>query len=123
MAIHNTPSEEAAKREGYVQGRSDENYVQRGVRSQERAIANARSTDNAASGMVFGLVIALLAALVGGGFFLLSGDRTTNVVPVSVPDVETPSVTEIELPDVEVNVPDVEAPDVNITETAPAEAE
>lgn len=123
MATNNTPAEDTAKREGYIQGRSDESYVQRSVRSQERAAANARSTDNAASGMVFGFVIALLAALVGGGFFLLSGDRTTNVLPVSVPDVEAPSVTEIELPDVQVEVPDVEIPDVNIVESEPADAE
>ena len=47
--------EEIAKREGYVQGRSDEDYVQRNLRSQEGAIAQSRADDSAASGLLVGL--------------------------------------------------------------------
>ncbi len=123
MSIRNTPDEEAAKRAGYVQGRNDENYVQNDL-ARDRAVAT--TNDSAASGLVFGLIIALLAALIGGAFYLLSGDRSNNVVPVAVPQTETETTNEIQLPDVnvnvpEVNVPEVNVPDVNITNETPAQ--
>lgn len=124
MSIHNTPDEEAAKREGYVRGRNDENYVQRDLSARERSVVGAN--DSAASGLVFGLIVAMLAVLIGGAFYFLSGDRGNNVVPVAVPQTETETTNEIKLPDVnvempDVNVPDVNVPDVNITNQTPAQ--
>ena len=132
--IHGRPAtpEEIAQRDGYVKGRSDEHYVQRDLRDQERVIAQSRANDNAASGLVFGLIIALLAAGIGAAFYFLSGDRT-DVVPVAVPQIQKETTTEkettviekdsqpaISLPDVQVNVPEVNVPDVNITNQTPA---
>ncbi|MGB3789829.1 MAG: hypothetical protein WA949_17595 [Phormidesmis sp.] len=132
-----TPAE-VARHDGYVQGRTDENYVQGGVRSQERAVAQARANDNAASGMVFGLCIALLAAGAGAAIYFLMGDRT-DVVPVAVPQIQKEKTVEkettvieressapainlpdVSVPDVNIQVPEVKAPDVNITNEAPA---
>ncbi len=127
--------EEIAQRDGYVKGRNDEHYVQGNLRDQERVVAQSRANDNAASGLVFGLIIALLAAGVGAAFYFLSGDRT-DVVPVAVPQIQKETTTEKEttvierdtqpamsLPDVQMNVPDVNVPDVNITnQTPPAPA-
>ena len=148
MAVNNNPSnenldgvhgrpatpEEIAQRDGYVQGRNDENYAQRNLRDQERVVTQARANDSAASGMVFGLLIALLAAGVGAAFFFLSGDRTP--APVAVPQIEKEKVTEkettiiekqapapaVSLPDVQVDVPEVEVPDINIQNEAPEPA-
>ena len=132
--IHGRPAtpEEVAQRDGYVQGRSDEHYVQRNLRDQERVVAQSRANDNAASGLVFGLIIALLAAGIGAAFYFLSGDRT-DVVPVAVPQIQKETTTEkettvierdsqpaVNLPDVQVNVPEVNVPDVNITNQTPA---
>ncbi len=141
MAINDRPSdqnlsgvrgreatpEEIAQRDGYVQGRTDENYVQQNLRGQERVIAQSRADDNAASGMLLGLFIALLAAGVGAALYFLGGDRTA---PVAVPQIQKETTIEkettiiekdnsqpaVELPDVQVDVPDV-----NITNEAPAE--
>ncbi|MGB7249450.1 MAG: hypothetical protein WBC73_10965 [Phormidesmis sp.] len=155
MAINNNPSdpnadpniggvhgreatpEEIARRDGYVRGRTDENYVQGDIRSQERAVAQARANDSAASGLIFGIIIAILAAGVGAAFYFLSGDRS-DVAPVAVPQIEKETITEkettiiqkeesaappVSLPDVQVEVPEVDVPDVNITNEAPAEPE
>lgn len=128
--------EEVARRDGYVQGRTDENYVQDSARGQERAVAQARANDSAASGIVFGLCIALLAAVAGGAIYFLMGDRT-NVDPVSVPQIEKETIeretTVIEQeapapavetpaaapPDVNIQAPEVNVPDVNVTNEAP----
>ncbi|MGC1308615.1 MAG: hypothetical protein WA885_15420 [Phormidesmis sp.] len=144
MAIDNTPSdqsidgvrgrevtpEEIARRDGYVKGRNDENYQQQSLRSQERVVAQSRENDSAASGMVFGLLIALLAAGVGAAFYFLSGDRTA---PVAIPQIQKEKVIEKETTVIEkeaseppaVSLPDVriETPDINVTnETPPAES-
>ncbi len=134
--------EEIARRDGYVKGRTDENYVQGGLRSQERVAAQAQVNDSAASGMIIGITIAVLAALVGAALYFLTGDRN-NVAPVAVPQIErertiekettvierevpSPDVSlpdvQVDVPDVQVNVPEVPAPDVNITNEAPAPA-
>ncbi len=141
MAINNRPSdqnlsgvrgreatpEEIAQRDGYVQGRTDENYVQQNLRGQERVVAQSRADDNAASGMLLGLFIALLAAGVGAALYFLSGDRTA---PVAVPQIQKETTTEKETTIIEkdnsqpaVTLPDVQVdvPDVNITNEAPAE--
>ena len=129
--------EEVARRDGYVQGRTDENYVQDGVRGQERAIAQTRANDSAASGIVFGLCIALLAAGAGAAIYFLMGDRA-DVDPVVVPQIErertierettvieqespAPAVEapEVDVPDVNIQVPEVDVPDVNVTNEAP----
>jgi hypothetical protein len=128
--------EEVALRDGYVEGRNDEGYQQRDLRRQERAVVQAQANDQAASGMIFGLIVAVLAAGIGAAFYFLSGDRT-NLVPVAVPQVQkettiiekqspaapapaapAPNVT---LPDIRINVPEVKVPDVNITNEAPAQ--
>ena len=126
--------EEIAKREGYVQGRSDEDYVQRDLRSQEGAIAQSRSNDSAASGLIVGLLIALLAAGAGAAFYFLGGDRTPTA-PATAPTVQKETIKEktiiekqspppaVSLPDVKVTVPDVKVPDVNITNEVPPAAE
>lgn len=135
--VHGRPAtpEEVAQRDGYVRGRNDENYVQRNLRDQDRVIAQARSDDSAASGMVFGLVIALLAAGVGAAFFFLSGDRT-EPAPVAAPQIQKERVVEkettiiekqapapaVSIPDVQIDVPEIKAPDVNITNEAPEPA-
>ena len=119
MSIHNTPAEEAAKREGYVRGRNDENYVQNDLRVRERSVVSTH--DSAASGLVFGLIIAMLAALVGGAFYFLGGDRGTNVMPVAVPQTEPETTNEIKLPDVNVETPEINVPDVNITNQTPTQ--
>lgn len=147
MTINNNPSdqglegvrgreatrEEVARRDGYVQGRSDENYAQGTMRTQERMIAQERANDSAASGLLIGLLVALLAAGAGAALYFLTGDRT-NVVPVSVPQVEKETTREttiierevqapdVSLPDVQVDVPDVNLPDVNITNEVPEPA-
>ena len=126
--------EEIAKREGYVQGRSDEDYVQRNLRSQESAIAQSRADDSAASGLLLGLLIALLAAGAGAAFYFLGGDRTPTA-PVAAPPVQKETIKEktiiekqssppaVSAPDVNITVPDVKAPDVNITNETPPAAE
>ena len=130
--------EEVARRDGYVQGRTDENYVQGNVRGQERAMARAEANDSAASGVLIGLSLAVLATLAGAAVYFLTGDRT-DVAPIAVPEViERETVREnntettiIEretaapspsVPDVQIDVPapEVQAPDVNITNEAPA---
>lgn len=134
--------EEVARRDGYVRGRNDENYVQDSVRSQERAVVQARANDSAASGIVFGLCIALLAAGAGAAIYFLMGDRT-EVAPVTVPQIEREktierettvierespaptvdvpdvNVPDVNVPDVNIQVPEVDAPDVNITNETP----
>ena len=133
--IHGRPAtpEEVAQRDGYVQGRTDESYTQNQMRAQDRAIAQSRANENAANGLMTGLLIALLAAGIGAALYFLTGDRT-NVVPVSVPQTEKETVREkettiierevqapdVSLPDVQIDVPDVSLPDVNITNEAPA---
>ena len=143
MAINNNPSdsnlggvhgrgatpEEIAKRDGYVQGRTDENYVQRNVRSQERIAAQAAADNNAVSGLLVGMIIALLAAGVGAALYFLTGDRS-NVVPVEVPQIDREKETiiekettiiEREAPTPDVSLPDVQVdtPDVNIVNESP----
>ncbi len=124
--------EEVALRDGYVEGRSDEGYQQRDLRRQERAVVQAQANDQASSGVIFGLIVAVLAAGIGATFYFLSGDRT-NLVPVAVPQVQkettiiekqspaapAPAAPNVTLPDVRINVPEVKAPDVNITNEAP----
>lgn len=129
--------EEIARRDGYVQGRSDENYVQGSMRNQERAIARAEANDSAASGVLIGLSLAVLATLAGAAVYFITGDHT-QVAPVAEPDIiERETVREnntettiIEresaapspsVPDVQIDVPDVQLPDVNVTNEAPAE--
>lgn len=120
--------EEIAQRDGYVKGRTDEHYVQNNLRDQDRAVVQSRANDSAASGLVFGLIIALLAAGVGAAFYFLSGDRS-NIVPVAVPQIEKETTTEKETtvieresPQAPVSLPDVQVdvPDVNITNETPA---
>ena len=132
--------EEVARHDGYIRGRNDENYVQGGVRSQERVVAQARANDSAASGMVFGLCIALLAAGAGVAAYFLMGDRT-DVIPVTVPQIEKEKTTEkettvieretsapaitlpdVNVPDVNIQVPETKAPNVNITNESPEAA-
>ncbi len=129
--------EEVARHDGYIRGRNDENYVQGSVRSQERAVAQSRANDSAASGMVLGLCIALLAAGAGAAVYFLAGDRT-EVAPVVVPQIEREKTTEkettiierespapaitlpdVNVPDVNIQVPDVNAPDVDVTNETP----
>ena len=148
MAVNNNPNdpnidgirgreatpEEIARRDGYIQGRTDEHYVQGAVRGQERANAQAITNDSAASGIIVGLMIALLAAGVGAAVFFLSNREAT---PVVTPEVEeTPQVqkeiirektiiereTAAPVPDVNISAPATPAPDVNVTdqELAPA---
>ena len=127
--------EEIARRDGYVQGRTDENYVQGAVRGQERANAQAIANDSAASGLVVGLMIALLAAGVGAAVYFLARPEPA---PVVAPEAEkTPQVqketvrertiierqTPAPAPDVNISVPETPAPDVNITNQEPAPAE
>ncbi len=131
--------EEIALRDGYVEGRNDEDYRQRDLRRQERAVSQAQANDEAASGVIFGLIVAVLAAGIGAAFYFLSGDRT-NLVPVAVPQIQkettiiekqspaapAPAAPNVTLPDVrinvpDVNVPDVNVPDVNITNEVPAQ--
>ncbi len=138
--VHGRPAtpEEVAQRDGYVRGRNDENYAQRNLREQDRAIAQARSDDSTASGLVFGLAIAFLAASVGVAFYFLSSDRTP--APVAAPQIQKERVVEKEttiiekqapapaesLPDIQVDVPEVKVPDIDITNepaSAPAPAE
>ena len=153
MAINNNPNnpnidgvrgreatpEEIARRDGYVQGRNDENYVQGAVRGQERAVAQQAANDGAASGLVVGLAIALLAAGVGAAVYFLSSDSTPT--PVVAPEVEQVPKVEKEIirektiiernntttpapaPEVNVESPQAPAPDVNIINQEPAPAE
>ncbi|MEL7331369.1 MAG: hypothetical protein AAFN12_03935 [Cyanobacteria bacterium J06560_2] len=128
---HEATPEELARRDGYVQGRADENYTQGALRSQEHAAAQAQVNDSAASGMLTGLLLAILAAGVGAGIYFLTGDRT-NVAPVAVPQIEKETTREttiierevpspdVSLPDVQIDVPEVDVPDVMINEEAPA---
>lgn len=113
---------EIARRNAYVKGRNDENNVQRQVRGYERASVQAQANDSAASGLLVGLLIALLAGGVGAMLYFMGGDRTA---PVSLPETDI-DVTEVEVPEVEapdinmevpeVEVPDVEAPEVEVPE-------
>jgi len=129
--------EEAARRDGYVKGRNDENYTQSNLRAQERVVAESRSrareNDSAASGMLLGLIVALIAAGVGAALYFLTGDRTNSVVPVAVPQIEKEttekettiierevSAPPVSLPDVQVDLPDVNVPDINVTNEASA---
>ena len=131
--------EEIARRDGYVQGRNDENYVQGAVRGQERAVAQQTANDSAASGLIVGLMIALLAAGVGAAVYFLSGNSTPT--PVVAPEVEQPPKVEKEIirektiiernntttpaptPEVNIEAPQAPSPDVNIINQEPAPAE
>ncbi|MGB3571608.1 MAG: hypothetical protein WA901_11430 [Phormidesmis sp.] len=138
--VHGRPAtpEELARRDGYVKGRNDENYAQGTIRTHERVAAQAQANDSAASGLLIGLLVALVAAGAGAALYFLTGDRT-NTVPVAVPQIEKETTKEttvierevpssdVSLPDVQINVPDVnvpaiDAPDVNITNEAPEPA-
>lgn len=149
MAVNNTGSsglegvrgraatpEEVAQRDGYVQGRNDEYATQSQMRAQEQLAAQRRADDSAASGLLTGLLLALLAAGVGAlAYFLLT--PRTDVTPATAPQIERETIRErettiiereaptpdVSLPDVQIDVPDVSLPDVNITNEAPAEAE
>lgn len=119
--------EEIARRDAYRQGRSDANYAQNQLRNQEQAAAYAREESSAASGVVVGLLIALLAGAVGVALYFLTGSRS-NPVPATAPTIERESVIErettvierdnpapdVSLPDVQVEVPEVSVPDVNV---------
>jgi len=130
--------EEIAQRDGYIRGRNDENYVQRNMREQEQVIAQSRANDSAASGMVFGFVIALLAAGAGAAFFFLGGMGDRNdVAPVAAPQIEKEKIIEkettiiekqapapaVSTPDVQIDVPEIEVPDIDVTKEAEPAAE
>lgn len=97
-------AEEAARRQGYVEGRQDESFVQ-----AQRPVVTTDSSSGSAAGLILGLLIAGLAIGIAAFAFLGNGREQ----PVSVPDVNN-TVTDIELPDVDVEVPDVQAPDVDV---------
>ncbi len=149
MAINNNPNdpnidgihgreatpEEIARRDGYVQGRTDEDYVQGVVRGQDRVNAQAVANDSAASGLVVGLMIALLAAGVGAAIYFLARPEPAPVVAPKIekaPQVQKETIREKTIieketpapaPDVNISVPEAPAaPDVNITNQAPAPA-
>ena len=114
MSVQNpTPSESAAKREGYIQGRSDESYVQNVARSRARFVDRIQVRESSGTGIIFGLVIAGLALAIGGLFYVANMDRG-GVTPVVLPDVDVPDV-QVEVPEVDVSVPDV-----NVTNEVPA---
>lgn len=152
MAINDNPNidgvrgreatpEEIARRDGYVQGRNDENVMQGTARSRERAAAQAAANDSAASGLIVGLIIALLAAGVGAAVYFMARPEPTPVVAPEVdrePQVQREIIREKETtvierdnstsapaPDVNISVPETPAPDVNIInqEPEPAAAE
>lgn len=150
MAINNTPDEqniegvrgrpatpeEIAQRDGYVRGRQDESHVQRDLRDRDlreydRVIAQSRANDNAASGVVFGIAIAVVAAGVGIAAYFLLGGNDNSLTPAEAPPVQRETVIEREtiierpnaapaesLPDVQIDVPDV-----NTVNEAPADAD
>ncbi len=117
--------EEVARHDGYVEGRTDESYAQGTLRTQDRTAAQAQANDSAASGLLIGLLVALIAAGAGAALYFLTGDRT-EPAPVAVPQIEKETVKEttvierempssdVSLPDVQINVPDVAVPDVNV---------
>ena len=114
MSVQNpTPSEAAAKREGYIQGRTDESYVQNVARTRARFIDRVQIRESSGTGVIFGLVIAGLALAIGGLFYVANMDRGGSV-PVVLPDAAVPDV-QVDVPDV-----DVSAPDVNVTTEVPA---
>lgn len=114
MSVQNpTPSESAAKREGYIQGRTDESYVQNVARARARFIDRVQIRESSGTGVIFGLVIAGLALAIGGLFYVANMDRGGSV-PVVLPEADVPDV-QVEVPDVDVSVPDV-----NVTTEVPA---
>ncbi len=138
--LHGRPAtpEEIARRDGYVKGRSDENYAQGTIRTHERIAAQSQANDSAASGLLVGLLVAVVAAGAGAALYFLTGDRP-NPAPVAVPQIERETTKEttvierevpasdVSLPDVQINVPDVnvpevDAPDINITNESPEPA-
>lgn len=127
MSVENpTPSEAAAKREGYIQGRSDESYVQSVARDRALVADRVQVRESSGTGVIFGLVVAGLALAIGGLFYVANMDRGGST-PVVLPEVDS-DITEVELPDVQVDVPDVQVDvpevsdlDVNVTDEAPAE--
>lgn len=129
--------EEVARRDGYVQGRKDENSLNYTL--NHRQVATQERADGVANGVIIGLIVALLAGGIGAALYLLSSER--NVVPVSVPgsnetrteiklpdvnveapDVKVPEVRlpDVQVPDVNVQVPEVQMPDVNVTNQVPS---
>ena len=128
--------EEVARRDGYVQGRNDENYVQDNVRRQERAAAQTAVNDSATSGLVVGFLIALLAAGIGAAVYFLGRPAPA---PVAAPEVEQAPQIQREIirertlierenaapapaPEVNVSTPETPAPEVNIINQEPAES-
>jgi len=125
--VHGRPAtpEELARRDGYVKGRNDESYAQGTIRTHERIAAQSQANDSAASGLLVGLLVAVIAAGAGVALYFLTGDRT-NPAPVAVPQIERETTKEttviereapspdVSLPDVQINVPDVNVPDVNV---------
>lgn len=107
---NNTPSEEAAKRQGYMEGRHHESLVQKRVSAWRRTV-QASANNGAATGLIFGLLISGLLVVVTAFVFL--GNDQDEVVPVPVPALDS-NTTDIDMPDVNVDAPDVQVPDVQV---------
>jgi hypothetical protein len=132
--------DEVAYRDGYAQGRRNEQTVQSAYRQVEYENQRIREDNSAASGVVVGLVLASLVGALAGVFYFLSQSSTVAPAPEApqaqpaapqppvverqttviertvdrVREVEPPAV-----PEVEINVP---APELPVVEPVQPEA-
>jgi hypothetical protein len=108
----------ATYRDGYQQGRESERYA---IENQQ-----ARENESAAGGLLIGLLLAGLAALGAGAYYLLN-NQNREVEPAPVINVPAPSqspqtterIIERVVP-VPQAPPEVKIPDVNISVPSPA---
>ena len=132
--------EEIAYRDGYVRGRATEETAQRRYQRlenlQAEQIARSRANESASSGILLGLLLAIIAACIGGVAYYIAREpeaattdapveRETTIIERTIensreviqnpPEVNLPT---IEAPDIEVNVPELPGAD----SSAPTEA-
>lgn len=117
--------EEVAYRDGYIRGRATEDQAQNQQRHMDdiraEQMAQARANESASSGLLAGLLIAIIAACIGGGAYYFTRDTepATTEAPVeretTIIERTVENNREIIQNPPEVNLPDIQVPEVDVT--------